>query len=517
MKIKRTLSFIIAAVLVIIPLLAASAFASADETPLITQAPGNLQWPEGSLATYKCVCENDPGHEKFIYEWHIVYEGKDYTVSGMSDPWCDYVDKSNSGTVGNAVFLSNINHGLNGAEIYCVVKNHNISVSTPQSTIFIIDEDKFTPPDITAPVYVTCMQGDVLDLRVKGSGTAGNVSLTRDYISYHWYSSPTGSVNNIIPIETDKDIYENNVYRVDTSAPGTYYYVCGVFDGVDNMNMCNRSYSNVITVEIEEKIENVDIELISAPLKTEYEAGDTLDLTGLKVRILLTNGYIDLNDGAGVYVSLQTLDTVGVQTVTVTYEGLKTEFKVNVRPKTVIAPLITKQPQGGQFTAGEECTLTVEATADSGSTLYYNWYSVSEDQLTDTEIPGAYGKDFTPPQTAGDAYYRCYVYAVDGDGNTSDGIPTDVIKVTYISAGTDTSDSSKSENDTAAESAEEGSGTDTAEPESTENAGVEAAAQSTSSGLSVAVAALIVVAVVMFLVLGAVIALIVIIIVKKKK
>lgn len=357
------------------PLLSAYVFADVDETPVIVQAPKNLQWPEGSDAFYKCVCENDPGHMRFEYEWHIVYEGKDYAFNGnMNDPWCDYIDKTKSGTVENAIYFYSINHGLNGAEIYCVVKNHNVSVFTPSAVILIIDEDKFTPPEITAPVYVRCMQGDVLDLQVKGTTTAGNVDLYRDYISYHWYSTESGSITDIEPIETGKDIYENNVYRVDTGTPGTYYFICGVFDGVDNINMCNRSYTNVIMVEVEEKIENVGIELVSAPDKTEYTAGDTLDLKGLKVKILLSKGSIVLEDGAGVSVSAAKLDKEGEQTVTVTYEGLSTEFKVNVKPAATETETETKTDTETNVTAEATETETApdtdtaEVTTDAADT-----------------------------------------------------------------------------------------------------------------------------------------------------
>ena len=84
MKLRKFLSLFTVVVLILAPLLSASAFAEADETPVIEQAPKNLQWPEGSLASYQCVCENDKGHEKFIYEWHIVYEEKDY-ILGMAE------------------------------------------------------------------------------------------------------------------------------------------------------------------------------------------------------------------------------------------------------------------------------------------------------------------------------------------------------------------------------------------------------------------------------------------------
>ncbi len=256
MKIRKILSVFAAAVIVIIPLISLSAFAADDETPVIVEVPKNLQWPEGSLASYKCECENDPDHDKFEYEWHIVYDGKDYTFkSELDDPWCDYIEKNTSSADKNVLNLNGINHVLNGAEIYCLIKNNGAEAKTPKATVFIIDEDKFTPPVITAPVFVTCAQGDELDLTVRGEGTAGNVSLTRDYISYHWYTAQNGSINDLIPIETGKDVYENGVYRVDTSKTGTYYFVCGVFDGLNNENMCNYSYTNVITVEVTEKAE----------------------------------------------------------------------------------------------------------------------------------------------------------------------------------------------------------------------------------------------------------------------
>ena len=455
MKLKKIIAVLIAVSAVILPLL--SVCSSAAETPIIEEAPKNLQWPEGSFASYQCVCENDKGHEKFEYEWHIVFEGKDYKFQSLNDPWCDYVDKSNSGTIGNAIFFGNINHGMNGADIYCVVKSGSISVSTPKATIFIIEEGKFTPPEITAPVYVYCEKGDTVDLKVKGTTTAGNVSLTRDYISYHWYSAQNGSVNDMIPIETGKDIYENNVYTVDTSVAGTFYYVCGVFDGVDNYEMCNRSYTNVITVEVSE------------------------------------------------------------------------------HPHTVTDPKITKQPQGGEFIIGQSCVLTVEAKADEGSKLYYQWYELLDNQQTENEIGGAVNKSFEPQQKEGDAYYRCYVYAVDGENNISGGIPTDTVKVTFTEketetgavtetgSVTDTEEISETEEITDAETEITGTAADESETsQSSDSAATADTEQSTEiedkkseGGASVAVIVLAVVAVVLFIALVAAFVLIVIVIKKK--
>ena len=285
MKIRKISSVVIAAVFIFAALSASASATVPVVTPVISSAPGNLQWPEDSLASYQCVCENDTGHDKFTYEWHIIYNDVDYKVGGgFTDPWCAHVNtkSANTGLVGNAIFLDGIQHGLNGAGIYCKVIGSNAAVSTPVSTIFIIDPGKFTPPQITSPVYVECEKGDKVDLTVKGTTTAGNVDLFRDYISYHWYLSKNGTVNDMEPIETGKDIYKNNVYTVDTSVTGTFYYVCGVFDGVENQNMCNRSYTNVITVTVKEK----QVVEVAPPTITQQPTGDELTFNELAALVV---------------------------------------------------------------------------------------------------------------------------------------------------------------------------------------------------------------------------------------
>jgi len=377
MKIRKTLCVIIAVILVSAAALAPAVSATVPVvTPVITSAPGNLQWPEDSLASYKCVCENDPQHDKFTYEWHIVYDGADYKVgSDFSDPWCAHVNTKSQNTKldGNALYLDGIRSGLNGAEIYCKVISSNASMSTPPATIFLIDEGKFTPPEITAPVYVECEKGDKLDLTVKGTTTAGNVDLFRDYISYHWYSSKSGSANDIEPIETGKDIYENNVLTVDTSTVGTYYYVCGVFDGVENPEMCNRSYTNVITVSVKEK-----------PV-------------------------------------------------------------VEVAP-----PTITQQPMGDELTFSELVALVVGAKAPDGCTVGYQWYSSDKDGYAEMEpIEGETAYALKVPQIEGDRYYCCTVWSIDGSGNMSTVVPTDIAKITYKKA--ETADTTVQETETETE------------------------------------------------------------------
>ncbi len=432
---KKTVTSFIALVFILTCVLSTASFAEMpSNVPLISEAPKNLQWPEGSLASYQCVCDNDKGHDKFTYEWHIVFDGADYKVDGgLSAPWTAFVDtkSGNTGLVGNALFLDGVKMGLDGAQIYCTVKSSYASVSTPAAVISVIGSERFTPPAIKSPVFVGCEQGDKVELSVKGTTTAGNVDQFRDYISYHWYKTPTGKIQDITLIETGKDMYENNVLTVDTSAPGTFYYVCGVFDGEENAAMCNYSYTNVIEVDVAEKIENIGMEILTMPSKTKYNVGDHLDLSGLVVRIIRSDGYMNLKDGKGITAEPKTLTKAGDQTVKLRYEELSAEFTVKVVSPEVPKPTITKQPEGGVFTAGDGAVLTVEAKADGDHELGYQWYKADGVEFSDAaEINGETKNTFKPPETEGDSYYLCYVYTVNG-ADTSAGLLSEVAKVTY--------------------------------------------------------------------------------------
>ena len=82
----------------------------------------------------------------------------------------------------------------------------------------------------------------------------------------------------------------------------------------------------------------------------------------------------------------------------------------------VAAPVITSQPADVVGTIGGlPVTLSVGAAAYSGE-LHYQWYAVDAAGLSgQTAIPGAYASAYTPPETAGTAYYCVGVYAVSGN------------------------------------------------------------------------------------------------------
>ena len=128
---------------------AASASAEVPkQIPVISSSPKSLSWPEGSLAYYQCVCENDKGHEKFTYEWHIVFSenGKDYKVNSFNDDWCKYINSTSpdTGLIGNVIYLDGVKLGLDGSEIYCRVIGNDGTVDSPRAVISVCEASRFT-------------------------------------------------------------------------------------------------------------------------------------------------------------------------------------------------------------------------------------------------------------------------------------------------------------------------------------------------------------------------------------
>ena len=72
------------------------------------------------------------------------------------------------------------------------------------------------------------------------------------------------------------------------------------------------------------------MEIVQAPNKVTYTAGEKLDMTGLKVRIYTPDGFIDSKDGKNLTYSQKELVTVGEQKIKISYEDAFEFFIVTV-------------------------------------------------------------------------------------------------------------------------------------------------------------------------------------------
>ncbi len=391
---KKNIRKILAAVLalfIVFPVLSVPSAADSG-MPEIVCAPQNIRWQAGTDASYTCFCWGDEYCEYYNYEWFLEYEGKDYSLTYLSFdyPWigfCNFEDLSKSPVNGPTVTLPGIQKGISGAHIYCVVTNPSdpsLTVTSPKAVIMVGDAWMRQPPrEIAVPAGVYCYPGDEVILNCE----ATHYDPLDPEFRYAWYESPDGTLESIRLIEdAHGNSFETSSYKPDTSHVGTRYYVCMVENPGENANI---SYSSVISVEVREEYQQpqiVGIELISKPNRLSYEIGETLDLTGLTVRVWSSEGFRDMYDGAGVDVSPMVVEGAGKNDITVSYEGHVVSFSVTgSEPEgspfdtPYFGAILTENPQNYRWNAGEDACYQAGVEIDTeGIELYPDWYLIFE-------------------------------------------------------------------------------------------------------------------------------------------
>lgn len=98
----------------------------------------------------------------------------------------------------------------------------------------------------------------------------------------------------------------------------------------------------------------------------------------------------------------------------------------------ITAPFISSEPSDMNGAIGNvPAALQVSAYSPDGGELHYQWYAANTGSTgTMTAIPGAYSDTYTPPQTAGTAYYCVGVYTVIGNMRSAE-TQSRLVAVTY--------------------------------------------------------------------------------------
>lgn len=145
-------------------------------------------------------------------------------------------------------------------------------------------------------------------------------------LEYQWYST---TVNDIATIRAINDA-TGGTYTPPQKV-GIMYYCYAVWN-IKSGTRSNPVYSRLIKVEYAEGEPTVDsIEILSTPDKVVYTSGECLDLTGLKVRIWTSEGYIDSVNGDKLEITKNPLITVGEQKIKVAYGEAFDFFIVTVK------------------------------------------------------------------------------------------------------------------------------------------------------------------------------------------
>ena len=152
------------------------------------------------------------------------------------------------------------------------------------------------------------------------------------------------------------------------------------------------------TAEFELRIAEADgqlytIEILEAPKKLEYTAGEKLDMTGLRVRIYGPDGYLDSEDGEHLTYSKKALTTVGEQKISLEYKDAFEIFIVTVKAApggntgdpTEPGTEATTEPTGDATEAVTEPGETTDSTKPSKSPAQKGEKDQVENQNNDTD------------------------------------------------------------------------------------------------------------------------------------
>ena len=241
------------AILLITALICLLAIPAAATTELsIVRQPQNPVCLEFDYIEYKIKAY---GYNLYC-TWYMEYQGNTYDISDTSvgiQPWEPYageaygdLDPEVDGAFTTFTYIFyGIGSELDGAKIYAVITNGHKEVTSQKAHIRVAEEVG-TPPVIMVTSGMEVYQDEPLDLYCEAFDPMGGT------LSYLWYETATGELEDIIAVNRGAE--NKDTLHVDTSTPGTYYYVCGV----DTSNG-GSAYSSVIPVTVYYKQNDIPV------------------------------------------------------------------------------------------------------------------------------------------------------------------------------------------------------------------------------------------------------------------
>ena len=140
-------------------------------------------------------------------------------------------------------------------------------------------------------------------------------------------------------------------------------------EGIQEITVAYEGKTNTFVVGVSAG-ELTNIEVKAKPNKTVYTVGDTVDLTGLILKLTYNTGFT--KEITEEFICTPTkLDKEGTQTITVTYGEKTTTFTVTVKAPTLSSIAVKTKPSKVTYTLGETLNTTglvLTATYSNGTT-----------------------------------------------------------------------------------------------------------------------------------------------------
>lgn len=193
-------------------------------------------------------------------------------------------------------------------------------------------------PSVESCKDVSCSVGDqaqlYVDTYIGDSGT----------VSYQWYTNSSRSTSGGTAVSGATGCW----FTPNTGSTGVFYYYCQVTN--NNCGYTASAFSSPITVTVGHPGPS-SISVSSMPRKTDYTVGDMLDPSGLTIRVAYPGREETIS--ADYQLDPMQLTREGIQSVTVTYEGMTCSFPVSVKPKQERKLEIVSRPAKLSYKVGD--------------------------------------------------------------------------------------------------------------------------------------------------------------------
>ncbi len=182
------------------------------------------------------------------------------------------------------------------------------------------------------------------------SDTEERIAVSMSVISYpsktEYYEGDPLDLSGLKVVATFSDGEQFDVTELITS----HGYDSAVI-GDRTLTLRYSIFETIVNVKIVQKM-LVGITVIKTPIKTTFVEGTEFDFTGLSVVSNYNNG---TSESISEYeLSKCDINTVGKQTVTVTYNGFKAAFSITVKAKTLTGITLLSPPSKLEYYCGEE-------------------------------------------------------------------------------------------------------------------------------------------------------------------
>ena len=197
--------------------------------------------------------------------------------------------------------------------------------------------------------------------------------------------------------------------------------------GTQTVTVSYNNQSTYYTINVQ-AVQATSIFISTKPTKTSYYAGDTIDVSGGKIKVTYNNGTTTTIAMTASMVSRSPLTTNNTS-VTVTYQGCTTSYSISVRPVLMTSIAVTKLPTKTTYFMGDTFS------AEGGElTITYNNGTTKVVSLTDSDVtvhfPGSYSagthnipvvhKDYIDTT----AYFSITIKAIKPASITLSSVPT---------------------------------------------------------------------------------------------